>query len=78
MTNRRKPFIINLLQMLSIHSGPINCLFNYMSQSQYKLNSNTAAVSHFKRFIYTAAVQLVESSFYGRRFSCQKVYIHGC
>ena len=33
MTNRRQPFIINLLQMLSKHSGPIACPVNYVSQS---------------------------------------------
>ena len=33
MTNRRQPFIINLLQMLSTHTGPIACLVNYVAQS---------------------------------------------
>ena len=33
MTNRRRHFIINLLQMLPTHSGPIACLVNYVSQS---------------------------------------------
>ena len=33
MTNRRQPFIINLLQFLSTHSGPMTCLVNYVSQS---------------------------------------------
>ena len=33
MTNRRQPFIKNLLQILSTHPGPIACLVNYVSVS---------------------------------------------
>ena len=53
MTNRRQPFVINLLQMLSTHFGPINCLVNYVSQSSrqtYIYRCNTTSLRLATRF----------------------------
>ena len=67
---------------------PVKKLFTrqqFLSQNKYlhgcrtsSINFviNTAAVSHAKRYIYTAAVHSIY--LHGSHFFMQKVYIHGC
>ena len=53
MTNRRQPFIIILLQILSQHSGPIACRVNYVSQSM----KNGCRVNNFLYMMHGSGVE---------------------
>ena len=73
MTNRRQPFIINLLQMLSTHAGPINCLVIYVSQPN--TSGLVVKFSCYRTFTLCSQLVLVSGHLGPKPFRARAPYV---